>query len=184
MGEEELRHQPRRIAAFLAATLAMVAIGYEPSVAASKPKRAANAASTTVAPDEATPKTFCDGWANVRNVRASGLTGISALRLQAERYQVLVGLSPSSIKADVVVMSEYFSTTLAMADKPLNNTKQAAKLETLIPKIGDALTAVTRHAVRTCPRSVVLPPSTTAPPIPVGSTPVPTASPSTSKTRS
>jgi hypothetical protein len=183
MGEKELRHQPRRVAAFLAATLVLVVVGSEPSVAASKKKRPTTSASTTV-PDEATPKTFCDGWASVRNVRTSGLTGISALRLQAERYQVLVGLSPSTIKADVVLMAEYFSTTLAMADKPLSNAKQAAKLEALIPKIGDALTAVTRHAVRTCPRSLVLPPSTTAPPVPSVSTSVPAAPPTTRKTRS
>ncbi len=116
---------------------------------------------TTTVVDEAAPKSFCEAWANVRNVRTSGLTGISALRLQSERYQVLVGLSPSSVKPDVAVMADYFATTLALADKPLNNAKLAARLEALIPKIGDALTAVTRHAVRTCPRSLVLPPSTT-----------------------
>ena len=57
-------------------------------------------------------------------------------------------------------MADYFTTTLAMADKPLNNAKQTAALEALIPKIGDAPTAVTRHAVKTCPRSVVLPTTT------------------------
>jgi hypothetical protein len=60
------------------------------------------------------------------------------------------------------VMADYFTTTLAMADKPLNNAKQSAALEALIPKIGDALTAVTRHAVRTCPRSLVRAPTTTS----------------------
>ena len=58
-------------------------------------------------------------------------------------------------------MADYFATTLAMADKPLNNAKQSVALEALIPKIGDALTAVTRHAVRTCPRSLLRAPTTT-----------------------
>ncbi len=93
-------------------------------------------------------------------MRSTGLTGIAVLRLQAERYRALVDLAPKDLRPQVKVMADYFSTTLAMADKPLNNAKQSAALEALIPKIGDALTAVTRHAVKTCPRSVVLPTTT------------------------
>ncbi len=159
-------------AATLGVVLGALALGSIGAEAASKRASPSKRVSTTTAaPDDVTPKTFCDGWASVRNVRSSGLTGIRALRVQAERYQALIGLSPASVKADVVVMAEYFSTTLAMADKPLNNAKQAAKLEALIPKIGDALTAVTRHAVRTCPRSVVLPASTTSTSIDASTTP-------------
>lgn len=132
-----------------------------PGVAVRKTTAKKASAPTTTVVDAAAPKSFCEAWANVRNVRTSGLTGISALRLQSERYQVLVALSPAPVKADVAVMADYFATTLALADKPLNNAKLALRLEALIPKIGDALTAVTRHAVRTCPRSLVLPPSST-----------------------
>ncbi len=127
--------------------------------AATKKALPTPAPSSTVAP----PKTFCDAWASVRDVRASGLTGAAAIRLQAERYQRLVPLAPSEIRPAAAIMAEYFAATLAMADKPLSNAKQAARLEAIIPKIGDALTTVTRHAVRTCPRSLIRPTTTTTP---------------------
>lgn len=127
---------------------------------AKKTPKPARAATTTTEP---AARTFCEGWSQVRAVRSSGLTGIAVLRLQAERYRALIGLAPKDLRPQVKVMADYFTTTLAMADKPLNNAKQSAALEALIPKIGDALTAVTRHAVRTCPRSLVLP-TTTIPP--------------------
>lgn len=123
--------------------------------ATKKPK----ATTTTTEP---AAKTFCEGWAQVRAVRSTGLTGIAVLRLQAERYRALVGLAPKDLRPQVAVMADYFTTTLAMADKPLNNAAQSAALEALIPKIGDALTAVTRHAVKTCPRSLLLSTTTIA----------------------
>ncbi len=137
--------------------------------AATKPKVAKPATKTT----EPAAKTFCEGWAKVRAVRSTGLTGIAVLRLQAERYRALVELAPKDLRPQVKVMADYFTTTLAMADQPLNNAKQSAALEALIPKIGDALTAVTRHAVRTCPRSVVLPTTTSSPDV-ASSTAAPT----------
>ena len=136
---------------------------------AKKTTKAPKATTTT----EPAAKTFCEGWAQVRAVRSTGLTGIAVLRLQAERYRALVELAPKDLRPQVKVMADYFTTTLAMADKPLNNAKQSAALEALIPKIGDALTAVTRHAVRTCPRSVVLPTTTFSPDV-VSSTAAPT----------
>lgn len=107
------------------------------------------------------PKNFCAAWAAVRDVRNTGLTGAASLRLQAQRYQRLVPLAPPDIRPSAAVMAEYFAATLAMADSPLANTKQAKRLEAVIPKIGDALVTVTRHAVRTCPRSLVLATTTT-----------------------
>ena len=136
------------------------------SLAATKKTRPVGATTSTLAP----PKTFCDAWASVRDVRASGLTGVAAIRLQSERYQRLVPLAPAEIRPAAAIMAEYFAATLAMADKPLSNAKQAARLEKVIPKIGDALTTVTRHAVRTCPRSLIRPTTTVAPSTVVAST--------------
>ncbi len=129
-----------------------------PKTATKTPKTPKVATITTEPP----ATTFCEGWSQVRAVRSTGLTGIAVLRLQAERYRALIELAPKDLRPQVKVMADYFTTTLAMADKPLNNAKQSAALEALIPKIGDALTAVTRHAVRTCPRSLVLSTTTIA----------------------
>lgn len=130
-----------------------------PKTATKTPTKTPNAAANTTEPPATT---FCEGWSQVRAVRSTGLTGIAVLRLQAERYRALIELAPKDLRPQVKVMADYFTTTLAMADKPLNNAKQSAALEALIPKIGDALTAVTRHAVRTCPRSLVLSTTTIA----------------------
>ncbi len=178
MGQEELRHQPRRLSrvsaeleshacpisgtcvrpGFFGVRMVLFA-GACSLLGLGAPLSAAGATKTTkaTATTEPAAKTFCEGWSQVRAVRSTGLTGIAVLRLQAERYRALVDLAPKDLRPQVKVMADYFTTTLAMADKPLNNAKQSAALEALIPKIGDALTAVTRHAVRTCPRSVVLP---------------------------
>lgn len=163
MGKEELRHQPRRIAvrAGWCAVLAVVGASVATPIGAATKKAKVPVTATSTEP---AAKTFCEGWAQVRAVRSTGLTGTAVLRLQAERYRVLVGLAPKDLQPQVKVMADYFTTTLAMADKPLNNAKQSAALEALIPKIGDALTAVTRHAVRTCPRSLVRTPTTTIDP--------------------
>ena len=203
MGEEELRHRPRRLSAVsgepgphartivgaclrpgffrvLTALTVGAAICLSPLAA---PLTADGATRTTKAPKATTTaeppaKSFCEGWSRVRAVRSTGLTGTAVLRLQAERYRALVDLAPKDLRTQFKVMADYFTTTLAMADKPLNNAKQSAALEALIPKIGDALTAVTRHAVRTCPRSVVLPTITSSPD--VAST---TAAPTTTEKR-
>ena len=190
MGQEELRHRPRRLSravgepelrtrpifgtclrpGFLRVLIVLMLAGASgllgldgPFSAAgatktTKPTRAPKAATTTEPP----ARTFCEGWSQVRAVRSTGLTGIAVLRLQAERYRALVELAPKDLRPEVKVMADYFTTTVAIADKPLNNAKQTAALEALIPKIGDAITAVTRHAVRTCPRSVVMPVTTIA----------------------
>ncbi len=170
MGKEKLRHHPRvdgrrprpllrRTALFLSAALALLVLP-TPASAAKKPatksrKTSTRGPSTTVALADR-PKTFCEAWAAVRDVRNSGLTGAASIRLQSERYLRLVPLAPAEIRPSAAIMAEYFAATLAMADKPLSNAKETARLEAVIPKIGDALTTVTRHAVRTCPRSVVL----------------------------
>lgn len=169
MGEKELRDRPRRLSRLTLAGLALLTS----TAALSVP---AHAVKKTVPPTTTEPPaaTFCDGWAQVRSVRTSGRTGVAALRLQAERYRALIGVSPKDIRPQVTVMADYFTTTLAIADKPLNNDKLTAALEALIPKIGDALTAVTRHAVRTCPRSL-LQPTTTAGPTSTSSAPPTTA---------
>ena len=197
MGQEELRHRPRRLrkavdkpelrtrpivgtcprpgflrvvtVLMLAGASGLLGIGGPRSAAGvakttktTKPTRATttNRATRATTTTEPPARTFCEGWSQVRAVRSTGLTGIAVLRLQAERYRALVELAPKDLRPQVKVMADYFTTTLAMADKPLNNAKQSAALEALIPKIGDALTAVTRHAVKTCPRSVVLPTTT------------------------
>ena len=123
-------------------------------------KRTIKQPTTTLAAADR-PKTFCDAWAAVRDVRNTGLTGAASLRLQAERYKRLVPLAPADIRPSAAIMAEYFAATLALADAPLANAKQATRLEAVIPKIGDALVTVTRHAVRTCPRSLVLATTTT-----------------------
>ena len=143
----------------MAALSAGIVLAPDAGATAKRVKAATTA--TTSTSTEPPAKTFCDGWAQVRAVRSTGLSGIAVLRLQAERYRALVGLSPKDLQPEVKVMADYFATTLAMADKPLNNAKQSVALEALIPKIGDALTAVTRHAVRTCPRSLLRAPTTT-----------------------
>lgn len=170
MGKEKLRHRPRvnsrrpppqlgRTALFLSAALVFLIVR-TPASAAKKPatksgKTSTRGPSTTLAPADQ-PKTFCEAWAAVRDVRNSGLTGAASIRLQSERYHRLVPLAPAEIRPSAAIMAEYFAATLAMADKPLSNAKETARLEAVIPKIGDALTTVTRHAVRTCPRSLVL----------------------------
>ena len=200
MGQEELRHRPRRLSkavdtpelrtrpifgtcprpGFLRVLTVLMLVGASGQIGIGGPRSAAGVTKTTkttktTKPTRATTtnratrvtttteppaRTFCEGWSQVRAVRSTGLTGIAVLRLQAERYRALVELAPKDLRPQVKVMADYFTTTLAMADKPLNNAKQTAALEALIPKIGDALTAVTRHAVKTCPRSVVLPTTT------------------------
>jgi hypothetical protein len=188
VGQEELRHRPRRLSAvtaepgspartvvgaslrpgFFRVVTVLVIAAASTLVVLAAPLTADGATKTTKAPKATTTtepaaRTFCEGWSRVRAVRSTGLTGIAVLRVQAERYRALVDLAPKDLRPQVKVMAEYFTTTLAMADKPLNNAKQSAALEALIPKIGDALTAVTRHAVKTCPRSVVLPTTTISP---------------------
>ena len=197
MGQEELRHRPRRLSkavdtpelrtrpifgtcprpGFLRVLTVLMLVGASGQIGIGGPRSAAGVTKTTktTKPTRATTtnratrvtttteppaRTFCEGWSQVRAVRSTGLTGIAVLRLQAERYRALVELAPKDLRPQVKVMADYFTTTLAMADKPHNNAKQTAALEALIPKIGDALTAVTRHAVKTCPRSVVLPTTT------------------------
>ena len=170
MGQEELQHHPRvnglhcmgqlrRTTLFLSAALALVLVA-TPALAgkksATKSRTTTSRRSTTTLAPADRPKTFCEAWAAVRDVRNSGLTGAASIRLQSERYNRLVPLAPAEIRPSAAIMAEYFAATLAMADKPLSNAKETARLEALIPKIGDALTTVTRHAVRTCPRSVVL----------------------------
>ena len=202
MGQEELRHRPQRLSrvtgqpgprtrptvgtcvrpGFSRVLTALTVGAASCLLPLAAPLTADGATKTTKAPKatttspEPTAKTFCEGWARVRAVRSTGLTGIAVLRLQAERYRALVELAPKDLRAQVKVMADYFTTTLAMADKPLNNAKQSAALEALIPKIGDALTAVTRHAVKTCPRSLVLPTTTSSPDVAS-----PTAAPTTTK---
>ena len=158
------------LAAFAAVATAEAAEAAGPvgAVRAVRAVRAVNASSklpakrpTTTVSAVDRPKTFCAAWAAVRDVRNTGLTGAASLRLQAQRYQRLVPLAPPDIRPSAAVMAEYFAATLAMADSPLANTKQAKRLEAVIPKIGDALVTVTRHAVRTCPRSLVLATTTT-----------------------
>ena len=190
MGQEKLRNRPQRLSWVSAKpesharpnagtclplgffrVLALFMLGIVGTFAlfgAALPVAAATkklkAATTTTEP---AAKTFCEGWSQVRAVRSTGLTGIAVLRLQAERYRALVELAPKDLRPQVKVMADYFMATLAIADKPLNNAKQSAALEALIPKIGDALTAVTRHAVRSCPRSLVLSTTTIAPGTPI-----------------
>lgn len=151
--------QLRRTTLFLSAALALVLVA-TPALAgkksATKSRTTTSRRSTTTLAPADRPKTFCEAWAAVRDVRNSGLTGAASIRLQSERYNRLVPLAPAEIRPSAAIMAEYFAATLAMADKPLSNAKETARLEALIPKIGDALTTVTRHAVRTCPRSVVL----------------------------
>lgn len=156
-----------RLRLFRALTVLMLAgasslVGFGAPLTAAGATKTPKGARVVTTTSESAARTFCEGWSQVRAVRSSGLTGIAVLRLQAERYRLLIGLAPKDLRPQVKVMADYFTTTLAMADKPLNNAKQSAALEALIPKIGDALTAVTRHAVRTCPRSLVLPSTTTA----------------------
>ena len=154
----------RRTALLLSAALALVLVA-APTLAAkksaSKSRTTARKPTTTLAAADR-PKTFCEAWAAVRDVRNSGLTGAASIRLQSERYNRLVPLTPAEIRPSAAIMAEYFAATLAMADKPLSNAKETARLEAVIPKIGDALTIVTRHAVRTCPRSVILATTTIA----------------------
>lgn len=162
-----VRRSGRHLARPIGGLLAFIAFGgaVTPTSAFGAPmaakSKAGKNAPTTTSPAPA-PKTFCDGWASVREVRNTGLTGITAMRMQSERYAVLVTLAPKEIRPEVEVMADYFATTLGIADKPINNQKQTDHLEVLIPKIGDALTAVTRYAVRTCPRSLVLSTTTTS----------------------
>jgi hypothetical protein len=120
-----------------------------------KPKVQATSTTSLTNVDSAT--SFCDAWAAVRDIRSSGLTGIRAIRLQADRYKILVAVSPPDVKPQAQIMADYFATTLEIADKPVGSEKAAARLEKLIPSIGDAIAAVTRQAVRTCPRSLVVP---------------------------
>ena len=165
-GDDHTRSTARAVvlavSLFVSSALALVG-GPTPQAHAaaksSKPTKPPKPTTSAPAADVA-PKTFCEAWASVRDVRASGLTGVAVIRLQAARYKVLVELSPKDVRPATEVMAEYFAATLALADKPLSNEKQAARLEAVIPKIGDALTTVTRHAVRTCPRSLIRPATT------------------------